>query len=77
MEETFVITNIKKGASALARLLTRSGYDDVHVIRKTNVVCVGNEKPWAILAGYMTGDTQIVPVSGSKDSIENAISRYG
>lgn len=75
--ETFVVTHIRKGSSALAQLLKRNGYYSAHVVQKTNVVCEGEQKPWGILAGYMTSDTQIVPVSGSKESVEDAISRYG
>lgn len=75
--DTYVVTHIRRGAPALAKLLKRNGYYSAHVVRKTNVVCEGDQKPWAILSGYMTGDTQVVPVSGSKESVANAISRYG
>lgn len=76
--ETYVITYITSGASTLAAKLNRHGYE-ARVCKKTNVIAKGEQQPWAILNGYMTNETQIVPVGeyASQERIDDTISRYG
>ena len=76
--DTFVITGIAKGAASLAAKLNRNGYD-ARVCKKTNVVAKGEHKPWAILNGYNTNATQVVPVGeyASQERIDDAIATYG
>lgn len=77
--ETYVITAIMSGASTLKRKLERHGYYNVRVYQKTNVIATGESQPWAILAGYNSHATQVVPVGEhpTTDRIDDAVSKYG
>lgn len=76
--QTFLITAITKNPSSLTRKMQRHGYD-ARVYKKTNVIAAGNSRPWAILNGYNTIATQVVPLGEhpSKSRIDDAIATYG
>lgn len=71
----WVVTHIRKGAGDLARKMQRHGYYSASVYRKTNVIVCGENRPWAILSGYNTSDTQVVPVK-SEDAAKQYVKDY-
>ena len=70
MKTTYwTVTNLNK-VSSLARKIRNnenSGYNEV-IVRGNCIILQGDSRPWAVLNGHMTNNTDVAPFSCLKDA---------